>query len=390
MDLRIKYSIPLLVCAVLWGTCRGVAACEIPVHQYALEFWPADPYAVVVFHQGPLSDEADEAVAILREGAEHANIDLHVVAVDAGYHHLQHLAPDEEIGRTPWLVVRYPGLAGNRPVIGSGPLDLETARSWLDSPTRRKIAERLLARDAAVWILLNSGDRRKDEQAHQLLENELGRLARTLRPAALAIDPDTGGPQKIAFSVYRLDRDDPAEAPLVKMLLHSEPDLTDRDEPMAFPIFGRGLILHALVGNGINEWTLAEAAEFLVGPCSCHAKSSNPGLDLLLQVNWDALVETTSWGGDTPMVGVSEFAARAEQAERLLADSLESEPSADRAPSPAGEPSAQASEETREEAPSPRPMRPTRRPLLGGVLAIVVIWIVLKSSAKRNRGRRRR
>jgi len=69
------------------------------------------------------------------------------------------------------------------------------------------------------------------------------------------------------------------------------PNLTTKyaREPLAFPIYGRGLILYALVGAGINPWTISEAASFVTGPCSCEVKAGNPGTDMLLTLDWDAL-----------------------------------------------------------------------------------------------------
>jgi len=42
------------------------------------------------------------------------------------------------------------------------------------------------------------------------------------------------------------------------------------------------------VGKGINKDNLEEYATFLCGPCSCEAKSQNPGLDLLFAADWYA------------------------------------------------------------------------------------------------------
>jgi hypothetical protein len=57
---------------------------------------------------------------------------------------------------------------------------------------------------------------------------------------------------------------------------------------MAFPVFGRGRVLWALVGAGIAKENIAEAGEFLTGPCSCQVKSLNPGCDLLLAADWES------------------------------------------------------------------------------------------------------
>jgi hypothetical protein len=56
-------------------------------------------------------------------------------------------------------------------------------------------------------------------------------------------------------------------------------------------VFGRGRVLYALAGRGINADNIREACEFLVGPCSCQVKEMNPGVDLLMDVAWSRLVE---------------------------------------------------------------------------------------------------
>ena len=84
------------------------------------------------------------------------------------------------------------------------------------------------------------------------------------------------------------------------MLLGSEPDLAGSKGPMAFPVFGRGRVLYALVGAGITVDTVRRAGAFIGGECSCTIKHGNPGTDLLLVADWsdvhlsDAPVQTTT------------------------------------------------------------------------------------------------
>ena len=97
---------------------------------------------------------------------------------------------------------------------------------------------------------------------------------------------------KLGFSVITIAVDNPAETVFREILLNSEDDLKDFDEPITFPVFGRGRALPALVGKGINNDMIDEASTFLSGPCSCQVKRQNPGFDLLTSVNWDQLLET--------------------------------------------------------------------------------------------------
>ena len=77
---------------------------------------------------------------------------------------------------------------------------------------------------------------------------------------------------------------------LIEMLLHTDSDLAKSTESMVFPIFGRGRALDALIGKGINADTIKDTARFLCGACSCEAKRLNPGVDLLMAADWDAIL----------------------------------------------------------------------------------------------------
>jgi len=104
------------------------------------------------------------------------------------------------------------------------------------------------------------------------------------------------------------------------MLLNSEADLNDFDaDPMVFPIFGRGIILYGIVGKGINEWNIREAAEFITGECSCQAKLLNPGVDMLISTNWDKQIKRiTDPGIANPLTGMGDFSNKEEEVRRRL------------------------------------------------------------------------
>ena len=53
----------------------------------------------------------------------------------------------------------------------------------------------------------------------------------------------------LVFSSVFVDRMDPEEEILARILLGTEQDLWNYDVPIAFPVFGRGRILYALVGG---------------------------------------------------------------------------------------------------------------------------------------------
>jgi len=62
-------------------------------------------------------------------------------------------------------------------------------------------------------------------------------------------------------------------------------------KPMAFPLFGRGRALCALVGKDINADNALEISEFLVGQCSCLVKADSPGADMLFRADWETAAD---------------------------------------------------------------------------------------------------
>lgn len=315
-----------------------IYACETPVFLYALDNWPAEAYEILVFHRGSLSTQDAGTVSHLRQstqgGNRHANV--RVVTIDLNGKldaATERLWASQRGATLPWMVALYPYSGGFRSdnggvrftgrrapqVAWSGRLSETNARDLLDSPIRQNIVRQLLRHVAGAWIFLESGNRRKDDSAYQTLQTELARLERVLKLPIL-LDAATGDDLdiKISFSLLRVSRNDPAEQALVQMLLNTEPGLKDIDEPMAFPIFGRGIILYALAGPGINHATIADAAEFLTGPCSCEVKALNPGVDMLIAADWDRLVKRLDLQEIPPPIGLAEFGARADAAQQQL------------------------------------------------------------------------
>ena len=272
-------------------------ACNVPVFRFALERWRADAYRVTIVSRGPLSDEERALLERLEKHQEGgtANLSLRVVDADKadepGDRELIESLGDAAL---PMMVTQYPeALRIPLPIWGARFTPAMVDR-LLDSPLRKQLLERLLAGDTAVWLLLECGDPAKNDVAAALLEVELKKLAAELKLPELTDLPDdtlfAKTPLKLAFSTLRVPRSE-AEAPLAQMLLRSESDLAERDDPMVFPVFGRGRALLPLVGAGITAENVANSAKFLVGACSCEVKELNPGFDLLMSASWDRLLE---------------------------------------------------------------------------------------------------
>ena len=296
----------LIASAILLGLASLAWACNVPVFRFALERWRPDPYRVVLLHKVPLTAADLETIRPLEEQQElaSANFSLRTVDVDQIDEQSEESAADAALlaslgdPELPTIVVHYPaGLQIPKPV-WTGPPTREAIDRLTDSPARKELARRLAEGQTAVWIVLETGEKERDEAAVALVEAEIQRLEKDLTLPELTAAPEDAllaqTPLKIAFSTLRIRKDDPAEEMLVAMLIGSEPDLAERkDDPLVFPVFGRGRALWPLVGAGITAKNIHDSASFLVGACSCEVKELNPGFDLLLTADWDELLATS-------------------------------------------------------------------------------------------------
>lgn len=247
----------------------SVFACSVPVFRYALEHWAADPYRVTVPHGTKLDGN------------------FKVTTTDVSK-----------------IELRQPVSMRNEEVIWSAEFNEANVKALVDSPARQQIAERLGAGESAVWVLLESGDKAKDDEANRFLDERLEYLSGVMELPKLdqqdvknGLVSVPGDGLRLSFSTLRVKRDDAAESAFIAMLLASEPDLREIEEPIAFPIFGQGRVLYALVGRGIKVETIDRAAQFLIGSCSCQVKEQNPGVDLVMAVDWKQMVKDQAMPG---------------------------------------------------------------------------------------------
>jgi hypothetical protein len=311
------FRLAALAIATLWTL--AAPACNVPVCRYALERWEADPYEVIVFHREPFTAQQQALLATLEKAGRDglANLSVSNVNVSAEMPQpLRTLWTARANPTLPWMVVKYPRKTRIELPAWEGPLSAETVGALLESPVRQNIAQRLLGGDAVVWLLLESGDQRHDDQTAQLLEAELRKLEQSLvLPERSPLDPpiNTNLPLKIVFSTVRLARSNPAERMLVNLLLNWNTKLVAETEVMLFPIFGRGRVVPPAIGEEIHPEAIREMAEFLTGPCSCEVKEMNPGYDLLLSANWNLLGDYQSemYSESPALTGLSQFAAGA-------------------------------------------------------------------------------
>lgn len=291
----VRFRLLTLGMAFVASMASIVTACNVPVFRYALERWRPDPFRLTLFHRGPLSPADQQLFAMLDTQLEKTGANVVVDDVDLAASSDQQDAPTNDVtsARLPLLVLRYPPQLQIPVPIWTGPLTKDSFAQMTDSATRREIVRRLVDGQTAVWLLLESGQAAADDAAAVLIEEQLQRLEQQLKlPELTSAEDDkllAATPLKLSFSLLRVPRGD-ADQPLIQTLLHAEPDLLDRSDPMVFPIFGRGRAMWPLIGPGITASNIHETASFLVGACSCEIKDLNPGFDLLIATDWDALL----------------------------------------------------------------------------------------------------
>ena len=293
----------------------GARACNVPVFRYALEKWPADPYTLILYHQNDTGSRELQRW-LLEHLATADSINLRLQMMDVTTPHGKAAAEQGQITEFPWLQVFFPTNGPTDEPIWSCPATKEKILQVLHSPLRSLLANKILQGDAAIWVLLESGNPTLDAKARSVLQAALQRANRELTIPETGVDIN-GNPIPVTefkeltvrFDHIDLVREDAEEAFLVASLLNSEPDLIFFDQPLAFPVMGRGRVLYALVGDGITEENVLEACRSIIGWCSCEIKELNPGVDLLMSADWShpSMGQLVVDRPPSPIVGLSDF-----------------------------------------------------------------------------------
>ncbi len=299
-----KKKIALFTGLVSIASLGILLACQVPVFRYALERWTVDQYELVIIpRSGGLTPEESTALEFLKEASNSMDAPLNLkIRVDES---------GKNNTKAATASLFYPGkIRGfeTKP-IWTGGLTNENAYRIVDSPLRRELATRILKGESSIWLLIESGDKEKDDEAEKMLTKEMARAKDELKipdgvvgqneladgaeaPANSDNILQSDVPLKIDFSLIRVNRLNQDESIFLKMFLNLEDDLGDWSaEPMAFPVFGRGRVLEPLIGRGITADNILEHSGYLCGACSCEVKDQNPGMDLLMAVNWDAAID---------------------------------------------------------------------------------------------------
>jgi hypothetical protein len=306
--LKLKYLFLILAgfCAIQ-PAIREVRSCSVPVFRYALERWRPDPYKAIFIYRDKIGAKDRTLLEQLKRYTSNPDYPLNLLIREVDVNtfpkeKLTDLLKGSVPDTLPVLAVWYPGQMGEKAPVWIRQLTPSFLETLVDSPKRRELAERLIKGDSVVWVFIPSGNAGKDERARSLIRKELDLVVETYSRMPYTIL--SGGRRKklsYGFPILTLSRDDPTERAFVDMLMKSESDLYEyTDEPMVFPVFGRGRSLGCLFGDYITEKNIRNASAFLSGACSCEVKELNPGIDLLVAAPWDMVV-MDSFVDDTPL-----------------------------------------------------------------------------------------
>ncbi len=300
-------TLMIAVCLLVFEV--AASACSVPVFRYALERWPVSPYIALVIADAPLTAPEQDALSLIENASDAAADSLNLMvrqwtSEELAKSSLAKALPETEGGGTQ-LHLLFPVSEGIDAPIWSGSLTMPSARQIMNTPFRKSLAKKIIEGNSGVYILLESGNKARDDAVAKSLASHLIEVAEVLALPQGIIETDgsvTGEgppsydpldrlqsaiPLKVAFTTMRLPRKG-VDDMLVALLMSLETDLKEySDQPMVFGVYGRGRVLPPLIGEGITLYNVGEVAAFLTGACSCQVKALNPGVDLLLGHDWD-------------------------------------------------------------------------------------------------------
>ena len=242
--------------------CSAAQACSVPVFRYALERWPADPHLL----------ERAEPQADIDFATSHCNL-----WPSAGESGARISFPD---GGATWY---------------EGAWSPSVAQAAVDSPLRRRLSAELIGGTTAVFLFIGNKDVEKSQAELTRIRATLMRLQSEVQlpeedPIYDAADPSsqlgTEVPLQLLFGLNELQADAPGEAMFRRQLLALDPQYDASKGPLLVAVYGRGRAF-SLYEDGLGDDVLTELAWFLCGACSCQVKALNPGIDLLLSIDWD-------------------------------------------------------------------------------------------------------
>lgn len=307
--LQTQHRPPLLIILLIFfslASSSSTWACDVPVFRYALERWSADPYGCLIIEDHPLNDEETEVLEELKKWSigDERQINLWIGKMSredmkgSGFGTISEQFPKGEKNQ---MVLVYPQVAGISKAIWAGPINQTSAQILWNSPERKDIVTELSSGTSAVFYYLESGNAEKDQEiqtflksSFEILQNGFS-LPQTVISRTSSEIPDdpsnrlrTDVPFKLEFKLKSLPLK--TQDPILRNMLHGLEEGLPADAPMVFAIFGRGRTIGPITGENLNKEVLLQLASYLCGRCSCQVKAQNPGIDILLNQNWDKIL----------------------------------------------------------------------------------------------------
>ncbi len=290
----------LLSLVMLLSLSLDALACNIPVFRYALERWQTDSYEIVVFYD-ELSSEQQSFVAQLEASSNENNGPANAVVVRSKSDGTSS-TPESNAGllktisqspgfKLPYVVVRSQAGQGRAIQPWHGPLDEAKQIGLFDSPVRKELVRRLQNGHSVVWLVVKSNNTTSSTEIIDLLKSQCEELATKIKlPDGIGLpgsELHSEVPLLVKFSYLEIDPKDSREQFLVNLFSGVHPELTNNDEPLIVPVFGRGRALEVIPASDVNPALMEDLTLFMSGACSCQVKEKNPGFDLLLSTNWN-------------------------------------------------------------------------------------------------------
>jgi hypothetical protein len=269
-------------------------ACTTPVFLYAMQMWQQDAYQGLVIYRNDLSDEEEKLISTFQKSiSDSIPLNLSIQKMDVSSHRkaLKRMLGKEIPKDLPAFVLWHGRRMGFDPPFWKGTLKEAGMAGITDSPVRKEIAGHLVRGVPVVWVFARSGNDEKDNRAAGILEDELDAAkAEILQDPVFQPHFKHIRDKNNLFPIVELSSGSASEQVLLSMLLDYYPGLEELDEPLVFPVFGRGRAVGVLIGDEIEALNLEDVIAFLLNPCSCQIKVANPGFDLLLKGDWYTLL----------------------------------------------------------------------------------------------------
>ncbi len=295
---------------VMWlFSCHFAQACKLPVFRYALERWEVDRYRIVALVENPEASDIKEAVDLLQDKqVGERNVDIEIIDVNQLTEEQWWQLEGVDQGVTDQLQVYFPTQDGNHRLGWSGELTGASVLSWLSSPLREALVKDLAAGVSAVWVLVEGADESVNAEVERKLLASIARANQEIKLPEGVITQDEAAeyfiqnpgasmddvlrcrvPLRVDFQLRRLAMGQAEEVATLSMI---ESLGIEKGKPFLVPIFGRGRMLDAIPAESLNPEVVLNACRYMVGECSCTVKAQNPGIDLLLTVDWQEELQT--------------------------------------------------------------------------------------------------